>query len=153
MACGFSASGSRFEPPALIAGFHDVAVMGEAVEERGCHLGVAEHAGPFAERQVRRDDDRGPLVEPADQVEQQLTARLRERQIAQLIKDQEVQPAEKIGHASLAFGARLGVELLTRSTTLKKRPRLPLRRPARAMATARCDFPVPVPPISTMLRC
>ena len=102
---GFSDSGSRFEPPVLIAGFHDVAVMDEAVEERGRHLGVAEHAGPFAESQVRRDDDRGPLVEPADQVEQQLTARLREREVTQLIHDQEVQPAEQIGHACLAFGA------------------------------------------------
>jgi hypothetical protein len=36
-------SGAVFEAPALVAGFDDFAMMGEAVEERGCHLGVAEH--------------------------------------------------------------------------------------------------------------
>ena len=41
---------------------------------------------------------------------------------------------------------------LTRSTTLKKRPREPLRISARAMAIARCDLPVPVPPMRTALR-
>ena len=42
--------------------------------------------------------------------------------------------------------------LLTRSTTLKKRPRAPLRMQARAMAMARWVLPVPVPPTSTTLR-
>jgi hypothetical protein len=31
------------EAMALVAGFHDVAVMGQAVQQRGRHLGVAEH--------------------------------------------------------------------------------------------------------------
>ena len=43
--------------------------------------------------------------------------------------------------------------LLTRSTTLKKRPRAPPRMQARAMAMARWVLPVPVPPTSTTLRC
>ena len=42
---------------------------------------------------------------------------------------------------------------LTRSTVLKKRPRDPARMQLRAIASARWVFPVPVPPISTMLRC
>jgi hypothetical protein len=42
--------------------------------------------------------------------------------------------------------------LFTRSTTLKKRPRVPARMSALAMAMARCVFPVPVPPINTTLR-
>ena len=37
--------------------------MCEAVEERGGHLGITEHAGPFAEAEVRSDDDAGALVE------------------------------------------------------------------------------------------
>ena len=41
-------SGAVFEAPALVAGFDDFAVMGQAVEERGCHLGVAKHTGPIA---------------------------------------------------------------------------------------------------------
>ena len=37
--------------------------MGEAIEQGGGHLGVSEHAGPFAEAQVRGDDDAGAFVE------------------------------------------------------------------------------------------
>ena len=43
--------------------------MGQAVEQRGDHLGVAEHAGPFAESQVGGDDDGGAFVEPTNEVE------------------------------------------------------------------------------------
>ena len=55
-------SGAVFEPPALVAGFDDFAVMGQAVEERGCHLGVAKHTGPIAKGQVGRDDDGSALI-------------------------------------------------------------------------------------------
>ena len=48
--------------------------MGEAVEQRGGHLGVAEDAGPFAEAEIGRDDDAGALVELAQQVEEQRAA-------------------------------------------------------------------------------
>ena len=58
------------EPEAVIAGLEDVAVMGEAIEQRGCHLGIAEHACPFAEAEVGGDDDAGLFVEPGEQVEQ-----------------------------------------------------------------------------------
>ena len=40
------------EAPALIARLHDVAVVREAVEQGGCHLGVAEDAAPFREGEV-----------------------------------------------------------------------------------------------------
>jgi len=43
--------------------------------------------GPFAEGEVGGDDDRGALVESADQVEQKLAAGLRERQIAKLVEE------------------------------------------------------------------
>jgi hypothetical protein len=62
-------------------GFHhradDVAMVGQAVEQRGGHLGFAEDARRFAEGEVGADDDRGALVEPADEVEQELAAGLR----------------------------------------------------------------------------
>jgi hypothetical protein len=38
----FCRSGAGFEPEAVVAGFNDVAVMGETIEHGGCHLGVAE---------------------------------------------------------------------------------------------------------------
>ena len=48
--------------------------MGEPIEQRRGHLGIAEHPGPFAEAEVGGDDDAGTLVEFAEQVEQQRAA-------------------------------------------------------------------------------
>jgi len=59
-----------------------------------------------------RDDDRGALVETADQVEQQLSAGLGERQIGQFVEDDEVETREIVGEASLAAGAGLGFEAI-----------------------------------------
>ena len=62
---------AAFEAPAVIAGLDDVAVVSQTVEQRGRHLGVAEHAGPFAEGEIGGDDDGSTLVEPADEMEQE----------------------------------------------------------------------------------
>ena len=74
---------SAFESPAIVAGLDDVTVMGQPVEQRGGHLGIAEHAGPFAEGEIGGDDDGGALVEPADEVEQELATGLGEGQISE----------------------------------------------------------------------
>ena len=66
-------------------------MMGQSAEESRRRLRIAEHRGPFAEGEVRGDDDRSALVEPADQVEQELTTGLCERQIAKFIEDDEVE--------------------------------------------------------------
>jgi hypothetical protein len=65
---------TALEAPAVVSGFDDVAVMGQAIEQRGCHLGVGEDARPFPEGQVGGHQHRGALVEPADEVEQELAA-------------------------------------------------------------------------------
>ena len=47
-----------FEAPAFVAGFDDFAMMGEAVEERSCHLGVDDGVEPtpgFAANAGSRD--------------------------------------------------------------------------------------------------
>ena len=49
-------------------------MMGEAVEQRRGHFGIAEHIRPFAEAEVGGDDDAGALIEFAEQVEQQSAA-------------------------------------------------------------------------------
>ncbi len=85
------------EAPALVAGFNDVAVMGQPVEQRGGHLGIAEDGRPFAEGEVGRDDDRGMLVEPADQMEQELSAGTGKRQVAEFIKDQQIEAGRVFG--------------------------------------------------------
>ena len=79
--------------------------MGEAVEEGGRHLRIAEHAWPFTEGEVCRDEDQGALIEPADQMEEELTAGLGEGQIAEFVDDDEVEAGEIVGDASLAAGA------------------------------------------------
>ena len=72
-------------------------MMREPVEQRGGHLGVAEDGWPFAEGEVGGDDDRGALVEAADQVEQQLPTGLREGQVAEFVEDDEVEAARSPG--------------------------------------------------------
>ena len=74
-------SAAVFEAPAGIAGLDDVAVMGQAIEHGGGHLGVAEHLRPIGEGEVGGDEQGGVLVELADQVEQQLSSGLAERQV------------------------------------------------------------------------
>ena len=59
--------------------------MGEAVEERGGHLGVAEDGRPFADGEFGGDDDGGLLIEPADQVDEELPSGLGKRQVAELM--------------------------------------------------------------------
>src|SRR5208337_3501095 len=67
-------SGAVLEAPAFVAGLDDVAVVGQAVEQRGRHFWIAKDARPIAEGEVGGDDDRGALVEPADEMEQQLSS-------------------------------------------------------------------------------
>src|SRR5262249_21675894 len=98
--------------PAVVTGLNDVAVMGEAIEERGRHFGIAEHAGPFGEVEVGRHDNGRALVEPADQVEQQLATRLRKGEVPELIDDDEIDPHEGVSHAPLAVKLHLHLELV-----------------------------------------
>jgi hypothetical protein len=39
--------GAGFEAEAVVSGLKDVAAVGQTIEERGRHLGVAEDRGPF----------------------------------------------------------------------------------------------------------
>ena len=54
---------------AIDADMRRMAVMREAVEQRGSHFWVAKDAGPFTEGEICCDDDRRAFVETADQVE------------------------------------------------------------------------------------
>ena len=57
------------EAEAFVASFEHMAAVGQAVEQSRCHLGVAEHRGPFAEAEVGCDHDAGALIELAQEVE------------------------------------------------------------------------------------
>jgi hypothetical protein len=66
--------------------------VGQPVEQRGGHLGVAKHAWPFAEGEIGGDDNGSSLVEPADEMEQELPAGLGKGQISELVENDEVHP-------------------------------------------------------------
>ena len=44
-------------------------MMSDAIEERGGHLGIAEHRWPLPEREAGGDDNAGLLVELADEMD------------------------------------------------------------------------------------
>jgi hypothetical protein len=48
---------SAFEAPAVVSSLDDIAVVGQAIEQRGRHLGITEDAWPFTEGEVGGDDD------------------------------------------------------------------------------------------------
>jgi hypothetical protein len=58
-----------------------------------------------------------------------------------------------IGDATLAAGTGFGLELVDEVDDVEEAPLAPPRMQARAMPTATWVLPVPVPPISTRLRC
>jgi len=101
---------AAFEAPTVVASFDDVAMVGQAVEQRGRHLGIAEHAGPFTEREIGGDDDGGALVKPADEMEQQLAAGLGERQVAEFVEDDEVHPGQMLSDTTLPSVAGLDLQ-------------------------------------------
>jgi hypothetical protein len=101
---------AAFEAPTVVAGLDDVAVVSQAVEQRGRHLGVAEHAGPFTEREIGGDDDGGSLVESAYEVEQELAAGLSERQVAEFVENDH--PGQMLGNAALPSVAGLDLQAI-----------------------------------------
>ena len=66
------------EAPAIVAGFDDLAVVREAIEQCGGHFGIAEDGRPFTEGEIGGYDDRGAFIEPANEMEEKLTASLGE---------------------------------------------------------------------------
>ena len=94
-------SGAVLEAPALVACLDDVAVVGETVEQCGCHLWITEDTRPFAECKIGGDNHGGALVETADGVEQQLPAGLGEGQIAEFVEDDEVLAAKIVGQGTV----------------------------------------------------
>src|SRR5215813_13010409 len=79
-----------FEAIAVAVHFEDVDVVGEPIEQRAGQPLGPEHAGPFVERQIGGDNDGAALVTLAEDLEQQLRARRRQRYIAELVDDQQL---------------------------------------------------------------
>ena len=96
--------------------------MGEAVQERGGHLGVPEDAWPFTEGEVGGDDDGRAFVKFADEVEQELAASLGEGEIAKFVQDDEVEAVQVISQAALFAAAGLGLETIDQINDIVEPP-------------------------------
>lgn len=62
--CGlfFSCLSTLGEPIGCVSGFDDRAVMRDAIQKRGRHLGISEDRYPFPKLQIRCDGDAGFLI-------------------------------------------------------------------------------------------
>ena len=67
------------EAIAVVAGFDDVAAMGEPIEQSRGHLGVAKDGCSSGEAEVGGDGQTGVFVKLADEMEQQGAASPREQ--------------------------------------------------------------------------
>jgi len=66
--------------------------MGEAIEQRGSELLVAEDLHPLAEGQIGGNDGRPPLVSLRKQIEEQFTAGAPKRVRTSLRESQRIRP-------------------------------------------------------------
>ena len=66
-------------------------MVSDPIQQCCRHLAVPEYLWPFPEGQVRGDNKRCALIELGDQVEQELTAALREWEEAQFIQHYEIE--------------------------------------------------------------
>ena len=81
-------SGAVFEAPAFVAGFDDVAMVGEAIEQLRRHFGVAKNARPFTGGEIGGDDHRH-VFRPSVIRTAQCLPSLILRQISELIAPQQ----------------------------------------------------------------
>ena len=97
--------------------------MRQPVQQRGSHLFVHEHRRPLGEAEVGCDDNASALVQFADQVEQQCTARLADRQVTQLIEYDQIGVDQAVGHPALLPGLLgTGLYMLAIAATVRLNP-------------------------------
>lgn len=85
-------AGSAFlpEPVAVAPDRHHMAVVHQSIENRRCHHLIAEHLVPFLHWAVGADQHTALLVAAGDQLEEQVCRIGLQRQVAQLIDDQQL---------------------------------------------------------------
>lgn len=110
--------GAVAEAVGLIAGFNDVAVMGEPVQQCRGHLGITEDSGPLGKRQVGGDQNAGVLIEFGQQMEQQCSTGLAEWQVSKFIQNDQVHAHQAHGYAPRIS---LGLLLLQRIDQIHRR--------------------------------
>jgi hypothetical protein len=91
LACDAGLAGG--ELVGLGAGFDDVGVEGDAVDDGSDEARLGEHGSPFAERQVRADGDGGSFFSFGDDLAEQFGAARVELDIAELVEQEQVEAA------------------------------------------------------------
>lgn len=76
-------------------------------------------------------------------MEEQLTTGLCERQLAELVKHDEVEPGQIVGDAALRAATMLGLQSVDEIVDVEEAAARAVAGGARARAIARCDLPVP----------
>jgi len=72
----------------------DNGMMEQSVEERGGDDGIAEDVTPFGEAAIGGEDHGALLVAGVDELEEEIAPAGNDRQVADLVDDQECRPAE-----------------------------------------------------------
>ena len=85
-------------------------------------------------------------------MEEELAAGLSEGEIAEFVEHDEVEAGQEVGDASLLAGAVLGLKTIDEIDHVEEPVAGATADKRAAIAMARCDVPVPVPPMSTALR-
>src|SRR5690606_12208896 len=85
-------AGSALLPQAIAiaADREDLAVMEQAIEDRGRHHGIAEDAAPLADRAIAGDEHAAALVAARDELEEEVRGFGLEWEIAELVDDQKL---------------------------------------------------------------
>ena len=81
------------EAVGLSAGFEDVGVEGDAVDDGGDQAGVGEDCAPFAEGQVGGDGDGGAFLAFGDDLEEQFGSAGVDVDVAELVEAEQVEAA------------------------------------------------------------
>ena len=78
------------EPVTLSVGFNDVDPVGESVEERAGETFVAQYLGAVFKREVGGKDDALSFIRAAEDLKEQFSSGLGERDVPELVEDKQM---------------------------------------------------------------
>ena len=83
------------QPIARALDLHHHSMVKQAIEKGRGHNGIAENLAPFRKAAIGGQDHGAPLIAGIDQLEEQVAAAGHDRQVADLVHDQQRRPAEE----------------------------------------------------------
>ena len=126
----------------------------EPVQQRSGQAFAAQHFRPLREGQIGGRQQAGAFIRPAHHLEEQPGPGLGERDIAQLVEQQQVQPLQWLVQPLQRAGSRASSNCVTQPVVVVKRTRLPCVQAAKPKAVARWVLPMPgLPTSNTFSRC